>query len=175
MFREFLVDVEVMASEIVAGFEVKDFDANPVVPNAEDIIGVVDDPWLKALLAVLRARLDTASAAHGNGLTPYDMGEEDKWDFETVALFQFVWSELHCAFKIFTRTERLELRADWTVVKVKMPPCRTGIVVIEVLGLGDPEEDNLNSDCGREDCPTCAPRRARRAERDARNKAATQA
>ncbi len=171
MFPEFLAEVDVMAAEIAVGTETGEFSTSPVVADVEERVEIVVGDWLKALFLVLRKRIDAMSAEHRDAQGSYDEKKEERLNFELGSLVKLASAELRSACGVFAADEILELRAGWTVVKVKMPPRQTGIEVVDLRDLIADE----NRDCGREDCPSCTLRRARRAARDKRNKAAAQA
>lgn len=112
MFREFLKGVEALAVQIQDGSEVGEYDTDPVV-EGEETVGVVTDPWVRALFLAHKRRMDTLPNERPAGMSD---DEVEKLNYDNHVLNEFVWGVLHSAFGVFDGL--IGLRVGWTVVKV---------------------------------------------------------
>jgi hypothetical protein len=134
MIREFLAQVAAVEAELLAGKAFPDPSTMPV-GDKEEVIGIVTDPWLRALVLAYNGLVDAAKTQAGERsrefdsgtLNPEKLGQMDRETsrdlIELQVLNELVWGELRIRFNFFGAA--MGLRTGWAYVTVKSAPAQS--------------------------------------------------
>lgn len=111
MIREFLAKVEL---HFAAGQFPEPHSTKPVT-SGDVVVGVLQDPWLKALVIAYYEHVDATLPKTPQELLR-DLGRFPRMLSEFEALEQLVWAEIQLYFGVFR--DPLCLRAEWTIVRI---------------------------------------------------------
>jgi hypothetical protein len=161
MLKEFLKEMTVtevsLQAASQAGTELPEYTADPIV-DGETKIGVIEDPWLKALFLAYRKFADNIPE-DPISLLKLTLEQIDQLESDLGGLRELVWAELRSALGAYRGS--IGIRAGWTVVKIEERPRRfyfplrgginlgRGGVPMEILAKA------MDLNCGNPKCRIC--------------------
>ena len=157
MIRKFLEEVDAIEANLRSGAlagQAAEYVTDPVA-DGETQIGIVSDPWLKALFLAYKARADATPQKLAD-IYALGAAKVAELNNEFGPLQQLIGAELRIALGIFT--ENIEFRAGWVVVKTE-PKTRRMRVTFERIDFGNfidrMMNDVMSAGCGDPNCRSC--------------------